>query len=459
VEIDLAHANACVATGTGQHRINFPRKDQKMKKTKTVSTRPQPQLQSVALNQINIADGIQTRVEINPEAVEDYSQSYRQGTNFPPIELFLDGAKHILVDGFHRVEAARKAGLNCIAANVRVGTLTEALVYALQANEKNGLRRSNADKHHCAELALKQWPDYTDRRLARICGVGYDLIGRVRKDLALVSPVRTGLDGKSRRLPKSEEPGAAPGKDQLPASGGSAAPSKAPPAGDAPARGHLEIIPSDPLTHLETMPDQSVGFILMTVPPVTFYCSRKLVLRGGTAHETLIRRPGDRLRQLGQIVTEKLKPGGRLLCVFPEMSSTITSHIVKGNKDLRFEQRGLVACSDYGGVDSIAVSGALCVTLFLKLAPDSPIVPFPGFKRNLLSDDLGPRIIMSRTEDQLWQRLIALFSRSEDQVLIPFASNRAMVKAGLQLKRKCVAIEEDLEGIVALSQLLPARHL
>ena len=57
------------------------------------------------------------------------------GLRFPPVILFTDGADfYWLGDGFHRVFAARKAGLTEITAEVRPGTRRDALLFGIGAN-------------------------------------------------------------------------------------------------------------------------------------------------------------------------------------------------------------------------------------------------------------------------------------------------------------------------------------
>lgn len=53
-------------------------------------------------------------------------------------------------------------------------------------------------------MALKEWPSKSDREIARMCAVGADMVGDVRKvqlsDSDSSSP-RTGADGKTRKMP------------------------------------------------------------------------------------------------------------------------------------------------------------------------------------------------------------------------------------------------------------------
>lgn len=155
-------------------------------------------LQRVNLEEIDIYAGTQTRVETNDEAIASYAESMKQGSEFPPIQLYFDGSKYFLADGFHRFLAAKRNEERDIWAEVYEGSRTDALVAALGANATNGLYRTNADKRHAAEIALEEWSDRSNAYIADICKVSIELVRRVRKSMGLDNPdLVIGKDGKS----------------------------------------------------------------------------------------------------------------------------------------------------------------------------------------------------------------------------------------------------------------------
>lgn len=164
-------------------------------------------VKNVPLDTIEFTVGIQTRRQLDDETIEDYSQAMRGGTEFPPVVLFQTEptAGWILADGFHRVAAARKAGLRRILAEVRQGDRQAATTYALRANVKHGRRRTNADKRKTVEIALKEFPDQSDRSLAEMCAVDKSLVASIRRQVAdsttCASHKRIGMDGKAYRSP------------------------------------------------------------------------------------------------------------------------------------------------------------------------------------------------------------------------------------------------------------------
>lgn len=154
-------------------------------------------LRRIKIEEIDIYAGTQTRVSTNDEAVAGYAEAMKLGSEFPPILLFFDGAKHYLSDGFHRFLAAKRNGDSDIRAEIREGSRSDALVSALGANATNGLYRTNADKRHAVEIALEEWPDRSNAYIAEVCAVSIELVRRVRKALGLdTDGIVVGKDGK-----------------------------------------------------------------------------------------------------------------------------------------------------------------------------------------------------------------------------------------------------------------------
>jgi hypothetical protein len=134
--------------------------------------------------------------------VAEYVEAMEAGEKFPPIVVYHDGTEYFCADGFHRILAAQRSNRKVIAAEVTKGTRQDALIYALGANRTNGLRRTNADKRHCVEIALKEFPDWSNRRIADACGVSDPTVAAIREEhvqtfsTSSTPAVRTGRDGK-----------------------------------------------------------------------------------------------------------------------------------------------------------------------------------------------------------------------------------------------------------------------
>lgn len=167
-----------------------------------MKSKASPKIRRIPVAEIVCAQDIQTRAQLDDETINEYSAEMRAGTEFPPVILFqfADGTL-LLADGFHRVAAARKAGRTDIQAEVRVGERQEAVTYALGANTQHGLRRTSADKRRCVEVALREFADFSDRRLADLCCVTDFLVRTVRVQLrdsrTSSTAQRLGKDGKA----------------------------------------------------------------------------------------------------------------------------------------------------------------------------------------------------------------------------------------------------------------------
>jgi hypothetical protein len=160
-------------------------------------------LVKLKLDSIRLDAGTQTRSRLDEMVVSDYAEAMIRGDRFPPVIVFKSNGEFIMADGFHRAKAARKARLTHILAELRKGTRRDALRFALGANHKHGLRRSNLDKRRAVEIALTEFENLSDHLLSEMCGVSQSFVTNVRQQLIseISSTPRLGKDGKLRTLP------------------------------------------------------------------------------------------------------------------------------------------------------------------------------------------------------------------------------------------------------------------
>lgn len=147
-------------------------------------------LRKMALVDVTVYTGTQFRVAgLQPEVVDDYVSALESGAVFPPIHVVYDGSVYYLADGFHRVEAYRRHGVEIVDANVVEGTLRDAMLYAMQANLRHGLRPSRADKRKAVEAMLldDEWCTWSDREIGRRCGVDGKTVKALRDELGLLA--------------------------------------------------------------------------------------------------------------------------------------------------------------------------------------------------------------------------------------------------------------------------------
>lgn len=146
-------------------------------------------MKKLNLNVIRIDGGTQSRVEIDTDVVADYAEAVKAGIEFPPITVYHDGADYWLADGFHRFHAHKQAGKASIAAEVMTGTAREAILHSLGANGTHGLRRTNSDKRKAVLtlLADTEWAEWSDRRIAEVCGVSHPFVAALRRPPEVVT--------------------------------------------------------------------------------------------------------------------------------------------------------------------------------------------------------------------------------------------------------------------------------
>ncbi|MET9994724.1 nuclease [Streptomyces mutabilis] len=123
----------------------------------------------------------------------------------PPILVQVDGCR--VIDGLHRLEAARLMGDDSIRARFLDCSNSEALVIAMQANGSHGLPLSKADRVAGAQRVLGSHPDWSDRAIAGITGLSAKTVASLRERSAIATPLggkRVGQDGRRRPVDAGE---------------------------------------------------------------------------------------------------------------------------------------------------------------------------------------------------------------------------------------------------------------
>ena len=128
---------------------------------------------------------VQPRLALSEAHIREYAALLQEGHQLGTIVVFQDGSDYYLADGFHRVEAAKSIGLAELPAEIRMGTKRDAMLYACGAN-KHGKPLSNPDKQRVVRHLLEdtEWGQWSDREIARHCGVGHALVSRLRRSLS-----------------------------------------------------------------------------------------------------------------------------------------------------------------------------------------------------------------------------------------------------------------------------------
>jgi hypothetical protein len=143
------------------------------------------EITEVPLNDIQPDERAQPRLEMDQDVINEYAQAMRSGRVFPPVEVFKDPEGMVLADGYHRLEAAKRAGLSVLPATVHEGDRRAAILFSVGANATHGIRRSNADKRRAVLTMLEdpEWRQWSDSEIADQCGVSRPLVAEMRAGL------------------------------------------------------------------------------------------------------------------------------------------------------------------------------------------------------------------------------------------------------------------------------------
>lgn len=155
------------------------------------------------LSSITADSAFQIRAKMDAKWIEELSELYKAGASVDPIMVYVTKKKDpdfLIVDGFHRFEATKKAGKKSISVKVIEGSRADAMKAALGANVRHGIRRRGADKRRAVEVALKEFSDFSTAAIAEICAVSWGTVDAVKQDKISETESETTLakDGKVR---------------------------------------------------------------------------------------------------------------------------------------------------------------------------------------------------------------------------------------------------------------------
>jgi hypothetical protein len=102
----------------------------------------------------------------------------RLGGRWPPILVHEETS--VVIDGVHRVAAARMLGLLRIDTSLFAGGPDAALIEFVRRNVQHGLPLTLRERKWAATRVLSVHPDWSDRRIAGICALSPKTVGRLR---------------------------------------------------------------------------------------------------------------------------------------------------------------------------------------------------------------------------------------------------------------------------------------
>ncbi|MEV4641677.1 winged helix-turn-helix transcriptional regulator [Actinoplanes sp. NPDC049548] len=148
-----------------------------------------------------VADGSPRSRGESPEHAHMLASS---GAQLPPILVHRQTMR--VIDGFHRLSAARIRGRDTIEARFFDGSASQAFVLAVQTNVTHGLPLSLSDREAAAARMITDFPAWSNRAVAAATGLAAGTVSAVRQrtDSVKRPPVRLGRDGRLRPV-NSEE--------------------------------------------------------------------------------------------------------------------------------------------------------------------------------------------------------------------------------------------------------------
>jgi ParB-like chromosome segregation protein Spo0J len=111
-----------------------------------------------------------------------------------------------VIDGVHRLLAARLLSRKTISVQFFDGTHDEALVEAVRSNVAHGKPLTLSEREAATTNILRLHPDWSNRRIGDVCGLSDKTVDRLRKAGAEIPQlsVRVGRDGRLRRTDSQE---------------------------------------------------------------------------------------------------------------------------------------------------------------------------------------------------------------------------------------------------------------
>jgi ParB-like chromosome segregation protein Spo0J len=126
-------------------------------------------------------------------------------SDVPPI--LVQASTMRVIDGVHRVLAARSVGQTTIKAVLFEGDETAAHIEAVHRNVRHGKPLTLAEREAAAAKFLELVPEWSDRRIATVSGISPKTVARLRERATADSAqlrARVGRDGRVRALDSSE---------------------------------------------------------------------------------------------------------------------------------------------------------------------------------------------------------------------------------------------------------------
>jgi hypothetical protein len=142
----------------------------------------------VEISEIDLDQTFFSRENLNLECIDEYCDLIKEGAKFPQVLVYKNAEghpkKYTLLDGFHTIHAALKAGENFVEIRITdKKSPLDCLVEAIRKNSTHGLQYTRLDKQTniIRILNFPESRDWSNRLIADIIGVSDRTVANIRK--------------------------------------------------------------------------------------------------------------------------------------------------------------------------------------------------------------------------------------------------------------------------------------
>ena len=157
-----------------------------------------PNLQKLPPDRLHMDGGTQPRGRLDDDVVERYAEAmvadlWDFSKSSAPITVFSNSSTktYWLADGFHRVAAAKKAGLACVEVDIRQGGKREAKWFSFGVNAEHGYARGKDDVARILKAIFEdtEWRAIPLREISRHTRIPFETVRRHHEKIAASDPV------------------------------------------------------------------------------------------------------------------------------------------------------------------------------------------------------------------------------------------------------------------------------
>lgn len=121
----------------------------------------------VKIEKIIVDMGFNLRGELDKQLISEYQETLDV---MPPVTIYDTERGYILVDGFHRLAAAKQKELDEINADIKQGSVQDALAFACIANLKHGKQLTSQERQNAIRQYIKLNVGKSNRLIAEDVG-------------------------------------------------------------------------------------------------------------------------------------------------------------------------------------------------------------------------------------------------------------------------------------------------